>query len=219
MRRRLPGLALAVLLGSAAAASAQTHDPLPPYVVDLRGATAGLPTALGWTPIIPSGTEVPSRGLGLEGGAHFFVARGRRIALGLGATWLIARGSTSTEAAEGVTPAEPYPDVSTRLTLLSPQVSLNFGHRLGWSYISAGMGRGKVGSTSTPANGVAVDNQVDDWTRTINFGGGVRWFVNDHVGVGFDLRWHQLAAHEDATTLVVGPRETLMVLGIGVAIR
>lgn len=222
MVRRVTGFVCASLLGLAALASAQTADPLPRFVVDLRGTTAGLPTSLGWTPLIPMGTEVPSRGLGLEGGAHIFVVRARRMSLGLGATWLVARGSTSTTIAAGATaPAIPLPDVQTRMTVLAPQLSLNFGRQLGWSYISAGLGRGKVSSTAsaTAANTAAVVNGVDEWTRAINFGGGARWFVNEHVGVGFDLRWHKFAAHEDSTTLVTAPGETLLVLGIGISVR
>lgn len=220
MRRTITGLALAVLLGGAGTAAAQTSDAVPRFVVDIRGVTAGLPTAVGWTPVIPATTEVPSRGLGLDGGAHVFILRSRTVSLGVGATWLIARSSTSTEPTDDeAPPTSALPDVATRVTLLAPQVSLNFGKRLGWSYISAGLGRGRASSTATYADGTEVPNRVDTWTRAINFGGGARWFINEHVGVGFDLRWHQLAAVTDVTTGASAPRETLLVLGIGVALR
>jgi hypothetical protein len=219
MTRRITSLVLASLLGAATVASAQTTDPIPRFVVDVRGTSAGLPTSLGWTPRIPEGTEVPSRGLGIEGGVHVFVLRGRVMSLGVGATWLLARGSTSTVLPENETPTVPLPDVSTRMTVLAPQLSLNFGKQLGWSYISAGLGRGKVSSSATATNTAEVDNAVPDWTRAVNFGGGARWFVNEHVGVGFDLRWHQFAAKENAITLALAPRETVMVFGIGIAIR
>lgn len=219
MTGRLTSLVIAGLLGVTSLASAQITAPVPRFVVDFRGVTAGLPTSVGWTPVIPETTEVPSRGLGVDAGAHVFVLRGRLVALGVGATLLIARSSTKTELPEDTTPTVPLPDVRTQMTVLAPQLSLNFGKQFGWSYISAGLGRGKVSSTASLSGAPDVPNGVDDWTRAINFGGGARWFVNQHVGVGFDLRWHQLAAKEDSTTLALAPRETMLVLGIGISVR
>lgn len=219
MARRCTSCVLAALLGTATVASAQNTDPVPRFVVDLRGTTAGLPTSRGWTPVIPDKTEVPSRGLGLEVGAQVFPLRGRLMSLGIGATWLIARSSTSTDMVDGKVPPVPLPDVETRMTILSPQVSLNFGRQLGWSYISAGLGRGKVSSIATAANTADVENGVDEWTRDLNFGGGARWFINEHLGVGFDLRWHKFSPKEDSTTLALAPRETMLVLGIGISVR
>lgn len=221
MLRRTTSLVFAALLGVVTAASAQNIDPVPRFVVDFRGVTAGLPTSLGWTPEIPAATEVPSRGLGIDGGAHAIVLRGRTMSLGVGATFLIARSSTSTvvePTSAAPTPA-PLADVETRMTVLAPQLSLNFGRRLGWSYISAGLGRGKVTSTATLTGSADVVNSVDEWTRAINFGGGARWFVNDHLGAGFDLRWHKFGAKEDSTTLATAPRATMLVLGIGISVR
>lgn len=218
MLRRTASLIVAGLFGVVTAGSAQNTEPVPRFVVDIRGVTAGLPTSLGWTPVIPANTEVPTRGLGIDGGVHVMVVRRRTMSLGVGATWLLARSSTSTVVEATTTPAAPLPDVTTRMTVLAPQLSLNFGRRLGWSYISAGLGRGKVSSTAI-LDSAEVVNDVAEWTRAINFGGGARWFVNDHVGVGFDLRWHQFAAKEDSTTLVTAPRETVLVLGIGISLR
>lgn len=220
MSQRVLSLVLAGLLGAATAASAQNTEPVPLFVVDIRGVTAALPTALGWTPAIPTTTEVPSRGLGVDGGAHVFVLRGRNVALGAGATLLIARSSTSTvvePTTQNPNPT-PLPDVATRMTVLSSQLSLNFGRQLGWSYLSAGLGRAKVSSTATLGSATVL-NAVDDWTRTFHFGGGARWFVNDHLGVNFDVRWHQLAEKEDSTTLATAPRDTRFVLGIGISVR
>jgi hypothetical protein len=219
MPRRTTSLVFVGLLCAARVAAAQNTEPVPRFVADLQGVTAGLPTSLGWTPVIPETTEVPSRGLGVNGGAHVFVVRSRKASLGLGATFLIARSSTTTVLPESTTPTVPLPEVSTWLTILAPQVSLNFGKQLGWSYISAGMGQGKVSSTATLVGSADVKNEVDAWTRAINFGGGARWFVNDHLGVGFDLRWHQLAAKQDAAMLITAPRETIVVLGIGISLR
>lgn len=220
MSRRVSSLVLVGLLGAATAASAQNTEPVPIFVVDVRGVTAGLPTSVGWTPRIPTDTEVPSRGLGVDAGAHAFVLRGRNVALGVGAMLLVARSSTSTvvEPTSQIPNPPDLPDVATRMTVISPQLSLNFGRQLGWSYISVGLGRGRVSSTAT-LGAASVPNAVDDWTRTLNFGGGARWFVNDHLGVGFDMRWHQFAAKEDSTTLDTAPKQTMFVLGIGISLR
>jgi hypothetical protein len=220
MSRRVTGLVLAVLLGVTTTVAAQNTEPVPRFVVDVRGVTAGLPTSTGWTPRVSVDTEVPSRGLGVDVGAHVFVLRGRNVSLGVGGILLIARSSTSTviEPTTEVPNPAPLPDVASRMTVMSPQLSVNFGRQLGWSYISAGLGRGRVTSTATLGS-ASLDNTVDEWTRTLNFGGGARWFVNDHVGVGFDARWHQFAAQEDPTTLNLAPRETMFVLGIGISVR
>jgi hypothetical protein len=193
----------ALLFLTAAPSHAQLREPIGRFVADVRAASVGLPTTEGWTPAVPEGTQVPARTLGYEFGAHVYLARFRSAALGLGATWLIARGSVSPpEPEEGTTapPASVDPTVTTRLTSLSPQLSLNFGHSLGWSYISAGLGRTRVEGEAVPPRGSTLGYlPIDsDWVTTVHFGGGARWFLNDHLGVGFDVRWRRLRGIEAA---------------------
>lgn len=208
--------AVAALLTTAGSSLAQPRAPLPRFTADLRGASVGLPTSEGWTPVVPGGTQVPARALGFEAGAHVYPARFRIGALGLGATALLSRGKTSPEPPPPGTesPAVVLPDVTTRLTSLVPQVSVNFGHRLGWSYLSAGMGRARVESDASDQS-TAMGSVDAPWTRTINIGGGARWFINDHIGVGLDLRWHMLAAVPQTRA----PKATLLVAGAGIAIK
>ena len=216
-------LVFAVLLLTLANTSqAQPKEPIGPFVADLRVVSSGVPAEQGWTPLLPADTVVPSRGLGFEAGAHVNVLRRRAFALGIGAAWLVARGTTSPpELPEGATPApQPIPSVTTRVTALTPQLSLNFGHSLGWSYLSAGLGRARVESDATLAGGSASFTPRDsDWVKTLNYGGGARWFLNDHVGVGFDLRWHKTGLVPASDGHPGAGRASLLVLGVGAVIK
>jgi opacity protein-like surface antigen len=93
------------------------------------------------------------------------------------------------------TPAAPvaYPDITSNVRLVAPQLSLNFGTGAGWSYISAGISLGRVKTEgSAAADGTALVR--DSGTATgFNVGAGARWFLNRHLGVGFDLRLHRLS--------------------------
>lgn len=206
---------LLVVLGGSVDALAQAQDPVGPFVIDLRGLTIGLPTAAGWTPPVPAGGLVPSRGFGLEGGGHVYAGRLGPARLGVGATLGLSRGTASPEA-----PDSTAPGVVTRTATLAPQLSLNFGHRLGWSYLSAGYGGARITSrTDAPAAGApAVAETSSGWVGAVNIGGGARWFLTEHLGVGFDLRWHRLSAPTPTGT-AAPPRATLFQLAVGVSIQ
>ena len=107
-------------------------------VVDVRGFYC----ALGRDPVTAADSrsslpnEMPNRGFGAVIGVHFYPFRGRSIALGIGGEMIFAGvGRTESETDE-----LPPTIVNQRLFGLSGQVSLNFGHRDGWSYVSAGRG-------------------------------------------------------------------------------
>ena len=211
------GLVLAVTftMGAASIGFAQQKEPLPRAVADLRASTAGLPTGLGWTPTVPEGTLIPGRGLGLEAGAHVYVARFRVGALGVGGTFLIARGQASPPDPVSSSPTvTALPGVRTRLTSIVPQVSLNFGHRLGWSHISGGLGRTRATSELVEELAGRIPTPVESaWIRTINYGGGARWFINDHIAFSVDLRWFKVAATEAL------PKQSLITASAGISIK
>ena len=214
----------AAILASADTSLAQSRAPIGRFVADVRGASAGLPTTEGWTPVVPSTTVVPSRGLGLDFGAHVYLLRFRRIALGVGATWLIARAVSSppppASTSGSTTPTNTIPEVTTRLSTLAPQLSLNFGHSLGWSYLSAGLGQSRVKSEAALDTGTTTFTPRDSGNvKTLNFGGGARWFVNDHVGFGFDLRWYKLSLVPATNTHPGAPRASLFAAGAGVVLK
>jgi hypothetical protein len=211
------GLAAAVL-AAASTALAQPKERIAPFVADVRVASSGLPNEPGWTPAVPNGTLAPTRGPGIELAAHLQVLRFRAVAVGLGASWLVARGTA--QPPEPTTPAPPttIPDVTTKVTAFAPQVSLNFGHSLGWSYLSAGLGRTKTESEATLV-GATFPPRQSDWVKTLNYGGGARWFITDHFGVGFDVRWHKLSLVAASATHPGAPRASLFVAGAGIVLK
>jgi hypothetical protein len=194
-------LCLAALFTSTAA-FAQSSAPPGPYIIDLRGGMIGAPSG-DFYPAAPAGTQVPQRGFGFSVGGHIYPFRLGVAQVGLGADLLRARGSTS--SAPGV-------NAAMRVTTVAPQISFNFGTRDGWSYLSAGYGvtqtRAQVDIPEmevTPPE--TQDDDVpepeplpvgtvvrEDRTGTINLGGGARWFIREHLAVGFDVRFHRLSA-------------------------
>jgi hypothetical protein len=219
MRRRV--VVFGVLAWAAAHASlAQPKEPIGRYIVEVRGASAGVPAAEGWTPTVTSGTIVPSRGLAVDAGAHFYPFRFGGGAIGVGATWLLARGRSSPLPAPAGTSVPAIPQVTTQLSSLSPQISLNFGHGMGWSYLSAGLGRTRVRSEAmftSPA--VLTQVRESEWIKTLNYGGGARWFLTDHVGLALDLRWHKVSLAGPTATHPGAPRASVVTAGAGIVLK
>lgn len=203
---------LVVLLLWPGHALAQTRDPVGPYVIDVRGLMAGLPTQQGWVPLLPVDTVVPSRGFGLEGGGHVYPLRWGGVQVGFGAALTMARG-TATSAVEGT------PDVVTRSTTFAPQMSFNFGHRLGWSHLSFGYGAAKIVGESTAVAEQPATTQDSGWGGAINFGGGARWFLTERLGVSFEARWHLLGSRAETATTVAAPGATLFHVAVGLSIH
>ena len=103
-------------LGAAMAAQATvgqttTPDRPGPWAVDLRGATVSLPRDAPFFPDIPSSTAVPSRGWGIDVGAHVYVLQLGPARLGIGGMLLRARGTAS--------PGEPDEDEEPSATGLA----------------------------------------------------------------------------------------------------
>jgi opacity protein-like surface antigen len=212
-------LVVAAIAGATSAASAQQKEPLPVAVLDLRGASVGLPTTFGWTPPLPEETSIPSRSYGFDVGGHWYPLRGGSVSLGLGANIVFSRGVVSQEET-GEATASPAFEVKTRLTSVAPQVSVNFGHRYGWSYLSGGIGRARVRSeVSPPLTPPAVSLVESEWVQSINWGGGARWFINDHVAFSLDLRWHRLPDVEATATRPAAGKTSLIVAGGGISIK
>ena len=183
-------------------AVAQVGPPRPPgpYVIDLRGLTSGMPSSAGFYPLVTENVNVPARGFGGEGGAHIYLLNLGRSRLGLGASYTIVRA-----AADGVT---------SDVRLLAPQISFNFGSANGWSYLSAGLGMSRVRTeigTLTPAESGSV--------RTINVGGGARWFLTSHLGVSFDVRFYRLGTGEPRGARAGTPPTTVVATALGLSIK
>jgi hypothetical protein len=195
-----------VLLAAPAAAFAQeSADGQPgPWVLDLRGTTVSLPSDAAFLPVMPTGTVVPGRGFGFDGGARWFWRRlgPSRLALGLDATW-----------ARGTTPGSPtLPRVVETFVRVAPDLSFNFGGRNGWSYLSLGAGLGRIAASGTLA-GKALDPVSSGALVAIHGGGGARWFTSERMAVGFDLRLHQLQAGDRT------PATMRFAASVGISVR
>lgn len=206
-----------VALACSSPVLAQQKEPVGPFAVDVRGAFArhkaepSVATALG-----VNAANLPSRSFGLSGGAHVYVLRSTRISLGVGGNIVVVRGSRALDVVDPDTKETVTgPSVRRHFTAVSPEISLNFGHRNGWSYISGGMfGRSKLylDRADAPASGAP-------YRSTINYGGGARWFNTDHVAFAVDFRWYSVAERAAAAGLVAQPRTTLLVLSGGLSFK
>jgi hypothetical protein len=56
-------------------------------------------------------------------------------------------------------------------------------------------------------------------SKTINYGGGARWFAKKHLAVSMDLRFYAVNPQLATTTRPGFPRMTLMAFSAGAAIR
>jgi hypothetical protein len=207
---------LLLCLAAAPPASAQPKEPIGPFAVDLRGAFArhkaepSVATDLG-----VEAANLPSRSLGLVAGVQFYPLRSSKVTLGVGGNFVMAGGTRSLEITGASGTTSRTPEVRRHFRTVSPEISLNFGHRNGWSYISGGMfGRSKlyVEKAEAPAANPPYRN-------TINYGGGARWFNTDHLALSVDFRWYSVAEQLAAPGLVAQPRTTLLVLSGGIAIK
>ena len=96
-----------------------------------------------------------------------------------------------------------------------PELSLNFGHRNGWSYISGGMfGTSTLYLDRADAPATNVPRR-----STLSYGGGARWFTNERIAFAVDFHWYSVAEMAATPTAVFEPRTTLLVLSGGIAIK
>ena len=207
-----------LLIVSAAPAAAQQKEPLPIFAADLRGIFARHKTE----PDIAKGLNVepgnlPTRSFGLVGGGHVYVVRGSKIALGVGGMLLVGGGSRTLDITEADGTMTKSPTVQRHFRSITPEISLNFGHRNGWSYISGGFfgqSRLYVDRADAPASGAPQ-------RKTLTYGAGARWFATNHVAFSVDIRWYSVAEMQPspASNLVFEPRTTLMVLSGGISIK
>jgi hypothetical protein len=204
-------------LAIATPVAAQQKEPLPRFAADVRGMFSRHKVE----PDIAKGLAVenanlPVRSFGLVGGAHVYPLRGRKVSLGLGGNIVLARGSRTLDllAEDGVTKTKS-PTVRRHFTAFSPEISVNFGHRNGWSYVSGGMfGRAKLYADR-------LDKPATDapTRKALNYGGGARWFTTDHVALSVDFRWYSVAEQLPTATAVFQPATTVLVLSAGIAIK
>ncbi len=202
--------AIAWLLTSPAVATAQGVEPIGRFVVDVRGSIPlyGQNEQLAANEGLFS-FQLPSRGLGIDVGGHLYPLRWHGITFGVGISLLTSAGE---RAAGENDPVVDGPTVRTTFSAVSPQLSFNFGSKEGWSYLSGGLGSSRL-TISTGAQG-----NESPRVRTINYGGGARWFVKRHLAFTLDLRFYATQPATEAGG-AAAPRMTLMVVNAGVSFK
>lgn len=206
-------LAAALVAAFASPAYAQSKDPLPTFVVDVRGAFAKLgqdtttATDLGVTP-----QQLPGTAIGGAVGVNYYFLKRKKMSLGVGGEGVLARATAS--GVNDQTGATDGSRIERRLQGISGTLSLNFGHRQGWSYVSAGIGpmrfqtfAGDLPSTAPP------------FQSTQNFGVGARWFTSNHIAFCFDLRWYLTKPLQTAVEYPGRLRQRVLVMSAGISIK
>ena len=211
---------LAVVLVSFAR-PAFAQDPPPPiplFAFDLHATVPQFPSD---DPLLALSrgmnvAELPGSGLGVQLGVHMYPLRLRAVTFGVGGELAIGRArqapSTAATTASNVTALRPTEE---RLTSLSPQLSLNFGNGSGWSYLSAGLG---LSTWAIEPEGLTDYPPNSDRVKTVNFGGGGRWFIKPHLAFSFDVRFY--AINPGAVDLYPPtPRTRLLIIGAGISVK
>ena len=217
MRLSVPAL---ILVFAALARPALAQDPPPPIprvVVDLHGTMPRFPSD---DPLLAASrnlslTELPGAGLGAQIGVHLYPLRTRLVTFGLGGELAIGRARQTPAAGATVAGVTPLRPAEERITSLSSQLSLNFGNGSGWSYLSAGLGQ-TTWSLATDDLGEYPPNS--DTLKTLNYGGGARWFIKPHLAFSFDVRFYAINPGF-AYIFPATPRTTLLIIGAGLSVK
>jgi hypothetical protein len=145
------------------------------------------------------------------------------ITFGVGASLIAGKGSgeslTITSGSGATATTSITPVVHTGITSLVPQLSINFGRRLGWSYLSAGVGRTKVTSRADAVGETPAITVPEAWNSALNFGGGARWFMKPRLGAGFDVRFVKLGSRSATETLSAAKRTQVWTISAGISIQ
>jgi Outer membrane protein beta-barrel domain len=216
-----PARVIAAALAFAAWTSASTavaqdlpREPIGRFSADVRVAIPRFPdddaTA---SALVVTTDNIPSRGLGVAAGINVYPLRLGRVSIGFGGEWLTSRGSKTLEPTTAGGASSPT--VTTSVSVLSPQLSLNFGGRDGWSYVSGGIG---LASFTTEREDAPVAD-ADGRTRSFNYGGGARWFVKEHLAFCFDLRFYRINPQDAATGRPAYGGRRIMAFSAGISVK
>jgi hypothetical protein len=211
----LAAVAICVAAGRAAGAQ-DVPPPIGPFVVDLHGIVPrfGNDSAVAESRGLTQ-AELPGSGLGITARAHVYLPKFRSITFGAGG------GVTSGRAPMPILSGAPDPSsglraVTETFTSWLSELSLNFGNGDGWSYLSGGIG---PTTWSIVPEGVARLPVDDERRKTINYGGGARWFNKKRLAFSVDVRFYEVAAGTGQLALPASPRVKLLVIGAGISVR
>ena len=213
MTRRFVAITALLIAFACPHAAAQDEPPrIGPIVVDLRGSVPRFPRI---QPLADSRgisvAELPGMGLGGQLGMHLYFLKWRAITVGIGGEVIASRArQTPPSGAAGLQ------TVTETFRSLGTQLSLNFGNGNGWSYLSGGIGRSNWSIVPDLQGPVAGDDEV---LKTINYGGGARWFAKRHLAFTFDVRFYALNPGTGSLGRPGSPRTTFMVIAAGISLK
>jgi hypothetical protein len=217
MHRSVTCLVLVLLSFSRQVLAQDPPPPIPWVVVDLHASIPRFPSDSADLAASRNMTiaELPGAGLGAQVGVHLYPLRTRIVTVGLGGELAIGRASQTPTPPATATDAPLLRSSEERITSFSPQLSLNFGNGSGWSYISAGLGQtiwflAPSDLGEYPPNG--------DRLKTLNYGGGARWFIKPHLAFSFDVRFYAISPGF-AYIFPATPRTTLLIIGAGISVK
>ncbi len=208
-------LLLCAFVSGARSLRAQDPPPrIPWFVVDLHATVPRFPSdnseladSRGMTL-----AELPGRGWGLQGGIHLYPFRWRVITFGVGGEIALARSSQSPSSDAPAT----IRAATERFRSIAPQLSFNFGNGNGWSYLSGGLGQSTWAIVPEGQENYPPDSEP---LKTINYGGGARWFIKPRLAFSFDVRLYAINPGAPFGGLPGSPRTTMMVIGAGVSVK
>jgi len=207
-----------LLLAAGTPAAAQQRDPIPPYVFDVRGGFVSLGSDSITADSLGISTEdLAGHAFGLIGGVQVYPLRRGGFALGLGGEFVVSGASSDQTDPETGEPIGPI--VRRRFRSISGQLSLNFGHRLGWSYITMGLGPAAFDTYIVPPPPALSPEPDGLRPATQNFGIGARWFTRKHMAFELDLRFY-LTVPADPMQVVGGRgRKNVVVMSAGIGLK
>ncbi len=191
--------------------------PLPWVVVDLHGTVPRFPSddAELAASRNMNVAELPGTGLGAQIGLHLYPLKTRIVTFGVGGELAIGRASRTPATGATLPGVVPLRPAEERITSLSPQLSLNFGNGSGWSYLSVGLGQ-TTWFLAPSDLGDYLPNR--DKLKTLNYGGGGRWFIKPHLAFSFDVRFYAINPGF-AYVFPATPRTTLLIIGAGISVK
>ena len=188
------------------------QEPIGLYVIDLQGSFVPFSRNVELAEnrdLNPPDT--PGAGAGYQVGAHAYPFRWHVVTFGIGASF---HSSLADQSPGERSPNPEGPTLRKRFTAVAPQLSFNFGGRDGWSYLSGGIMPSRL--SLFPLNAETPEQRT---SGTLNYGGGVRWFINDRVAFSIDLRLYAISPIEQVGDTPGSPRMTQMTLNVGASFR
>jgi hypothetical protein len=204
-------MAAAVLLLASAARAQDPPPRIPLIALDLHGTLPFFPKneelARSRNLVFPY--ELPGTGLGAHGALTLYPLKWKAVTFGVGIDAAVGRASRS---------AETYRPTTETFAHIAPEISFNFGNGNGWSYISGGLG---PSVWSIAADGEPPLAANTERLKTINYGGGARWFIKPHLAFSLDVRFYAInpSTPDPVAGLPAGPRTRLLVMGAGISLK